>query len=78
MQALEFALVLIICSMVIASTSIGIQYYNMCPSLKKDAMARQNKNFLLASLMTACVTTVGLLLMKDNRKIITKALKKIV
>lgn len=78
MQDIEFALVLVICSMVIASTSIGIQYYNMCPSLKKNTMARQNKNFLIASLATACVTTAGLLLMKDNRKIITKTIKKFV
>ena len=78
MQALELALVLILCSMVINSAIIGIRYYSMCPSLEKDTMARQNKYFLIASMVAAGVTTVGLLAIKDNRKTIVKTIKNFV
>lgn len=78
MKAIEFAAVLMICGMLIASSAIGIQYYNMCPSLKKDPNMRQNKHFLVGALVTACLSTAGVLLLKDNRRTISKFVKKIV
>ena len=78
MKAIEFAVVLMICGMLIATSAIGIQYYNMCPSLKKDPNMRQNKHFLVGALVTACISTAGVFLLKDNRRTISTLFKKFV
>lgn len=78
MRVIEFLLILMISGMLVSTSAIGIQYYNMCPSLQKDPNMRQNKHFLVAALVTACISTVGILLLKDSRNIMSKIVKKFV
>ena len=78
MKAIEFALVLMICGLLIATSSIGIQYYNMCPSLKKNPSMRQNRHFLIGALVTACMSTAFVVMLKENRRTLSLIIKKFV
>ena len=46
-------LAILIGILVIAASSIGIQFYNKCDSLQADAKMKRNKNFLIAMLVLA-------------------------
>lgn len=44
--------------MVIATSTIGIQFYNNCDSLHGDSKMKQNRNYLIAILVIAILTTI--------------------
>lgn len=44
--------------MVIATSAIGIQFYNNCDSLHGDDKMKQNRNYLIAILVMAILATI--------------------
>ena len=44
--------------MVIATSAIGIQFYNNCESLHDDKQMKQNRNYLIAILVMAILATI--------------------
>jgi xanthine/uracil permease len=52
-------LTVIIAILGIAMGSIGIQYYNKCPTLQDDSSMKRNRNFLIAMLVLMVILLVG-------------------
>ena len=52
---IQTLLAILIGILVIAASSIGIQFYGKCDSLQEDAKMKRNRNFLIAMLIMAIV-----------------------
>jgi hypothetical protein len=56
---LQLLLTILIGILVIAATSIGIQFYNKCESIHGEKAMKRNRNFLIAMLVLAILLIVA-------------------
>ena len=56
---LQLLLTILIGILVIAASSIGIQFYNKCNNLQSDKSMKRNRNFLIAILVLAILLIVA-------------------
>ena len=56
---LQLLLTILIGILVIAATSIGIQFYNKCESIHGEKAMKRNRNFLIAMLVLAILLIIA-------------------
>lgn len=61
-------LMLVVSIFVIATSAIGIQYYNKCPALQSDKKMKCNRNFLIfMTVASVLMALVGLFLIRPSK-----------
>lgn len=78
MNLFEAAVILMVCGMLVASGSIGLQYFSMCPQVRNDDQMKQNRNFLIAAVAIGCIAAASVFVHKDFRRDVGRLVKNFV